>query len=313
MKKFMMLILCVALVIGSFAGCSAKTEAASESANAEEQQKEEAGDKKVERDPNKKAILVVSFGTSYADTRKVTIEACEEKITKAFPEYDVRRAFTSQIIIEKLKERDNILVENPTEALTKLKDEGFSEVYIQPLHVINGAEYDDIVAETSEFQEDFDKLVLGRPLLTSVDDYRKVAEALAEQMPERSEKEAVVFMGHGTHHDANAAYACLDYIFEDEGQNNVFVGTVEGFPDLDTVIKRLEKNNIEKVTLMPLMLVAGDHAQNDMAGDEEDSWKVILKGKGYEVETVLRGLGEVSKIQDIYIEHLKTAMSGESH
>lgn len=308
----MVLLLCAVLAIGTLVGCASKTEAAP-TTNIEEQEKKVAGDKKVERDPNKKAIIVVSFGTSYADTRKVTIEACEEKITNAFPEYDVRRAFTSQIIIKKLKERDNILVDNPTEALTKLRNEGFSEVYIQPLHVINGAEYDDVVAEASEFKEEFDKLVLGRPLLTNVDDYKKVVQALAEEMPERSEKEAVVFMGHGTHHDANAAYACLDYIFEDEGQNNVFVGTVEGFPTIDTVIKRLEKNNIEKVTLMPLMLVAGDHAQNDMAGDEEDSWKMILKGKGYEVETILRGLGEFPKIQEIYIEHLKTAMAGEAH
>lgn len=266
----------------------------------------------MERDSKKKAILVVSFGTSYADTRKVTIEACEGKVAETFPQYDVRRAFTSEVIINKLKKRDNISIDNPTEALAKLKNEGFSEVYIQPLHVINGAEYDDIVREAHAFKGEFDKLVLGRPLLTSIDDYRKVVEALAEQVPKREEREAVVLMGHGSHHDANAAYACLDYVFEDEGEKNIFVGTVEGFPEIDTVIKKLEKNNIEKVTLMPLMLVAGDHAQNDMAGDEDDSWKVILKGKGYEVETILRGLGEFPKIQDLYIEHLEAAMEGKA-
>ncbi|SHJ62754.1 sirohydrochlorin cobaltochelatase [Paramaledivibacter caminithermalis] len=310
MRKILMVLLVAILVIGSFTACTTKADSSAK-ANAEENK--EAGDKKVEKDPNKKAILVVSFGTSYADTRKVTIEACEEKIAKAFPEYDVRRAFTSQIIIDKLKKRDNIIVDNPTEAFTKLRNEGFSKVYVQPLHVINGAEYDDLVNEARVFEEEFDKLVLGRPLLTSIDDYRKVVAALSEEMPERADNEAVVFMGHGTHHDANAAYACLDYVFEDEDEKNVFVGTVEGFPELDTVIKKLEKNNIEKVTLMPLMLVAGDHAQNDMAGDEEDSWKMILKGKGYEVDTILRGLGEFSKIQDLYIEHLKTAIEGETH
>ncbi|MCT4564602.1 MAG: sirohydrochlorin cobaltochelatase [Maledivibacter sp.] len=310
MKKILLVLLAAVLVIGGFSACSAKVDS-TEAPKAEENK--EVGDNKVEKDPNKKAILVVSFGTSYADTRKVTIEACEEKITKAFPEYDVRRAFTSQIIIDKLNKRDNIIVDNPTEAFTKLKDEGFSEVYVQPLHVINGAEYDDLVGEAGEFKEAFDKLVIGRPLLTSMEDYRTVVEALAEEMPERADGEAVVFMGHGTHHDANAAYACLDYVFDDEDQKNVFIGTVEGFPELDTVIKKLEKNNIEKVTLMPLMLVAGDHAQNDMAGDEEDSWKIILKGKGYEVDTVLRGLGEFSKIQDLYIEHLKAAIEGETH
>ncbi len=310
MKKILLVVLSVFLVCGLMVGCATKAES---SAKTNEEIEKELSSKKVERDPNKKAILVVSFGTSYADTRELTIEACQERIAKAYPEYEVRRAFTSQIIIDKLRDRDNIIVDNTTDALLKLRNEGYSEVYIQPLHVINGAEYDEVVAEAEVFEEEFDKIVLGRPLLTSIEDYRKVVEALSEQIPERGENEAVVFMGHGTHHDANAAYACLDYVFADEGVNNVFIGTVEGFPELDTVIKKLEESNIEKVTLYPLMLVAGDHAQNDMAGDEEDSWKMLLKGKGYEVETVLRGLGEFSKIQDLYIEHLKTAMEGEAH
>lgn len=256
----------------------------------------------------KKAILVVSFGTSYPETRKATIEACEERINNAFPEYEVRRAFTSQIIINKLKKRDGIFIDNPREALTKLKEEGFSEVYVQPLHIINGSEYDDLAAEVSRFRHEYDKLFLGRPLLTSIEDYRNVASALATKIPKRKDNEAVVFMGHGTYHHANAAYACLDYIFEDEGENNVFIGTVEGFPEIETIIKRLKKKDIEKVTLIPLMLVAGDHAQNDMAGDEDDSWKSKLEKEGYIVDIILCGLGELSDIQKIYIDHLKTTM-----
>lgn len=255
-----------------------------------------------------KAILVVSFGTSYSETRKATIEACEERIIKTFPEYEVRRAFTSQIIINKLKKRDGIFVDNPREALTKLKKEGFSEVYVQPLHIINGAEYEDIAKEIHRFKNEFVKLALGRPLLTSIEDYKRVVAVLAKKIPRRRDDEGVVFMGHGTYHHANSAYACLDYAFKDQGENNVFVGTVEGFPEIKNIIKKLRKKNIKKITLIPLMLVAGDHAQNDMAGDDKDSWKNIFEVQGYKVDIILCGLGQLSGIQDIYVEHLKKIM-----
>ncbi len=294
-KKLIALLSCLLLAVGLM-GCA--------SAGADEKKEE------VKKDPNKKAILVVSFGTSYPDTRKLTIEACEEKIDKAFPEYEKRRAFTSDIIIKKIKEQENTQIDTPKEALTKLKEEGFSEVVVQPLHVINGEEYDELAVEVENFKKDFDKIIMGKALLSSVEDYEKVAKALKAQMPETKEKEAVVFMGHGTPHDANAAYACLDYMFEDMGMK-AFIGTVEGYPALDQVIKKLKENNIEKVTLMPLMVVAGDHASNDMAGEEEDSWKTILKKEGFVVETYLHGMGENAGIQEIYVEHAKKAMAGE--
>ncbi|CAH2212031.1 sirohydrochlorin cobaltochelatase [Tepidibacter aestuarii] len=295
-KKYLALFVSMMLLGGVLAGCSS-------AAGTEE--------KEVEKDPNKKAVLVVSFGTSYADTRKVTIEACEEKIDKAFPDYEMRRAFTSNIIIKKLKERDGIEVDDPTQALDKLKEEGFSEVVVQSLHVMNGAEYDDLAEVVNQYKDDFDKIKMGSPLLTSVQDYKDLAEALKTQIGELKDNEAIVFMGHGTHHYANATYACLDYVLEDMGIN-AYVGTVEGYPELDNVINKLNKNNIEKVTLMPLMLVAGDHANNDMAGDEEDSWKSILKKEGFVVETYLHGLGENEKVQDMYVNHAKKAMKEET-
>jgi len=258
----------------------------------------------------KSAILVVSFGTSYNDTRKVTIEATENKIKDAFPDYDVYRAFTAQIIIDKLKARDNLVIDNVKEAMERLKKEKYSEVYIQPLHIINGAEYDDLIEETNEYKDYFNILKVGKPLLTTEDDYKKVIDAIKDKFENLNDNEAIAFMGHGTHHIANAQYSELAYMIHDEGYKNVFVGTVEGYPSIDNVIRKLKENNIEKVTLMPFMLVAGDHANNDMAGDEEDSWKTILKKEGFEVETYIHGLGEIDAIRDIYIEHLNNIING---
>ena len=261
----------------------------------------------------KKAILVVSFGTSYADTRAVTIEAIEQKVAETFPDYEMRRAFTSHIIMKILKERDGIEVDDVEQALTKLQKEGFSEVIVQSTHIIPGAEFHDLLKVAHSFAGAFDKLEIGMPLLSSTDDLQKAAEALKTQMPELQEAESVVFMGHGTHHAANATYAAIERIFEDMDMERVLVGTVEGFPTLESTIKKLRKLAMKKVTLMPMMFVAGDHAQNDMAGDEEDSWKTILTNEGFEVETSLLGMGENAAIQALYIQHIKDAMEGGSH
>jgi len=250
---------------------------------------------------NMKAILVVSFGTSYHETRKLTIEACEQAIADKFSDYELRRAFTSNMIIKKMKERDKIYVDTPIEALKKLKEEGFSEVIIQPLHIIPGSEYHDLYMEARNYKDYFEKLIIGKPLLYDVKDYIEVARGLESQLPSLKEKEAVVFMGHGTEHPANSAYANLDYVFKDLGMNNVHMATVEGYPELENVIRKLKANNSEKVALMPFMLVAGDHAQNDMASDDEDSWKSILKEEGFEVETYLHGIGENKEMQKLYI------------
>ena len=267
----------------------------------------------VNDDIDKKALLVISFGTSYKDTREKTIDVSEQALAASFPEYDLKRAFTSQIIIDILSDRDGIEVDNVSEAIEKLYQEGYGEVLVQPLHVINGAEYTDLMNELAPYQDKFAKLAIGSPLLTSSDDYKAMVAAVSAAMPEIGENEAIVLMGHGTHHHANSAYGALDYTFKAEGYSNVYVGTVEGYPELDDVMTWLEVNGIEKVSLMPLMVVAGDHAQNDMAGDEDDSWKVILKSAGYEVDTLLVGLGEMEGIHQMYVEHAHAALEGGEH
>lgn len=269
------------------------------------------GEKKevVKEQGDKKGILVVSFGTSYADTRKLTIEACEEKIAASFPDYEVRRAFTSNIIIKKLKERDNMEVDTPKEALNKMKEEGFAEVIVQPLHIMPGIEYDEVLAAVDDFKDSFKEITVGRPVLYGIEDYKMAVEALEKQLPELKEDQAVILMGHGTIHPANACYSCLQSVLSDEGLN-VFVGTVEGYPELDDIIARLKANKIKEVTLMPYMVVAGDHASNDMAGDEEDSWKSILKKEGFVVDVYLHGLGENPGYQDIYVQRVQDCIDG---
>ena len=252
----------------------------------------------------KKAILVVSFGTSYAETRKKTIEACERAIKMAFPEYEVRRAFTSKRIIKILKDRDNILIDTPREALQKLRDEGFADVSVQSLHIIPGSEFHDVVLAVKEYESAFASLRIGMPLLAAPADYEAVATTLARQFPNLADDEAVALMGHGSVHPANAAYPALEHVLEDCGCPRIWIGTVEGYPELDHVIARLRRYHIRKVTLMPLMLVAGDHAQNDMAGDDDDSWKSILEKQGFEVNIYLHGLGENTAIQQIFVQHV---------
>lgn len=256
---------------------------------------------------HKKGILVVSFGTSYEHTRKANIEAVENKIDEAFEAYEVRRAFTSSRIIKKLKERDNISIDNPSEALSKMKEEGFEEVIIQPLHIIPGIEYEKIVSVFKEFKGEFEKIEIGTPILYSIDDYEEAVDALKSQLPDIYDGSAVVLMGHGTYHPSNACYSCLQLFLSDEGLN-VYVGTVEGYPEIEHIIPKLKNENIKEVILMPYMLVAGDHAINDMASDEEESWKSLLKKEGFIVNTYLHGLGENPNYQMIYVNHVREAI-----
>ncbi|PAB56210.1 sirohydrochlorin cobaltochelatase [Anaeromicrobium sediminis] len=255
----------------------------------------------------KKGILVVSFGTSYENTRKANIEAVENRIKEEFEGNEVRRAFTSKMVIKKLKERDNIIVDTPYEALNRMKKDGFEEVVIQPLHIIPGIEYEKIVSVVKEYDGQFKRIVLGRPVLYSVNDYKEAVHALKSQLPNMKEDSAVVLMGHGTYHPSNACYACLQSFFNDE-KLNVYVGTVEGYPEIDHIIPKLRDKNIKEVTLMPYMLVAGDHAVNDMASNEEDSWKSLLEKDGFVVNTYLHGLGENPDYQNIYVNRVREVM-----
>jgi sirohydrochlorin cobaltochelatase len=270
----------------------------------------------------KKAILVVSFGTTYQDGLRLNIESVEQKIKVNFPEYEVRRAFTSRIVIKRLAARDGIHIDTEKEALQRLEEEGYKEVYIQPLHVVGGEEYDKIKKIVVEYShapvKAFEKIVIGRPLLyytgqeNKPDDYVQAIQALNAQLPDIGSQEAIVFMGHGGVHPANTAYAALQMKMEQAGLDHVFVYTVEGFPPLESVITKLKKQDIKTVTLMPFMLVAGDHVNNDMAGDEEDSAKSQLLKAGFAVEVYLHGLGENSGIQDLYVQHLKDIMVHKS-
>ena len=319
MKKYIRLALAAGAALASLAlfGCAQQettaTSADSTQAEAEQSSTQEESETPEETsastgDPEKKAILVVSFGTSYADTRAVTLDAIEENIAQTFPDYDVKRAFTSQTIIDKLAERDGLEINNVTEAMEELAQEGYGTVICQPTHVMNGLEYDDMVAEVSAFANQFDTIKFGTPLLTSMEDYQQVAEILANQFPDLQDNEAVVLMGHGTTHYANAAYPALDYVLKEQGHDNYYVGTVESYPNLDTILPHLEENQYTKVYLVPLMITAGDHATNDMASDEEGSWKTELRKAGFEAEPILRGLGEYPEIQDMFAQHVQQAI-----
>lgn len=257
---------------------------------------------------DKKALLVVSFGTSHAETREKTIGTIEKNIAEAFPEYEVRRAFTSGMILKVLEKRDGIIIDNVAEAMNRLVSDGFHEVLVQPTHVIPGDEYDNMVTDIQMFADKYEKITIGTPLLYNTDDYRKVIQAVMEQFPDLSKREALVLMGHGTEHPINPVYAALDYQFKDMGYDNVFVGTVEAYPDVETVFRQVDAYHPDKIVLLPLMVVAGDHAVNDMAGEEEDSWRNIFEKAGYEVSCILKGLGEFQSIRDIYLEHIAAAI-----
>ena len=257
----------------------------------------------------KPVILVVSFGTSYNDNRDLSIGAVEQAIQAAYPDWEVRRAFTAQTIIDILDERDGIDIDNVTEAMDRLVADGVKQVVIQPTHVMNGYEYDDVVAEIAPYADQFEGFAVGAPLLTSIEDYEAVTEALlADNEYVGSEDTAIVYMGHGTEHFANATYSQMQLMMQAAGYENVFVGTVEGFPALDNVMASVTAFGAEKVVLYPFMVVAGDHANNDMAGDEEDTWKTAFTTAGFEVECVLEGMGQNPAIQAVYVEHVQAAM-----
>lgn len=252
---------------------------------------------------NKKALLVVSFGTSYLDTLEKTIAPIEAEVAAALPEREPRRAFTSGIILRKL-ERGGCHIDSVPAALERLLAQGFDDVLVQPSHVMNGDEYDKLARLAEPFAGRFQRFTLGTPLLTEVEDYRAVAEAVLAELPPEREDTALVFMGHGTEHHANASYCQLEYVFHDLGRRDVLIGTVEGYPTLDEVRRRLrERPGVNRLALYPMMVVAGDHARNDLAGEEPDSWKNRLEGEGYQVSCVLRGLGEYPGIRRLFAAH----------
>ena len=300
--KILSLLLACCLLLG-LAACGAKEEAAAPETTAAP-----AGTEAAEAKP---VLLAVSFGSSYNETRDVTIGAVEAALQAAYPEYEVRRAFTSQIVIDILEEREKMEIDNVTEAMDRLVADGVKEVVVQPTHVMSGFEYDDVMAEIADYADKFDSMKVGAPLLTAEDDYDALVASLLEETAEyNTEGTAIVFMGHGTHHEANATYANLQQKLTDAGHANYFIGTVEATPSLDDVLAAVQATEAKKVVLLPLMIVAGDHANNDMAGDEEDSWKTAFTNAGYEVECVLHGLGQYAGVQQILVDHAAAAMNG---
>ena len=254
-------------------------------------------------------LLVVSFGTSYNDSRRETIGAIEAAMQKAFPDYSVRRGFTSQIIIDHVNKRDGEKIDNVTEALDRAVANGVKNLVVQPTHLMNGLEYTDLKNELAGYSDSFEKIALGEPLLTSDDDFQKVMNAIVAATIEYDDGEtAICFMGHGTEADSNQVYTKMQETLTAAGHKNYFVGTVEATPSLDDVIAAVKESGFKKVVLRPLMIVAGDHANNDMAGDEDGSWKTEFEKAGFEVTTVVEGLGGLTDIQNLFVAHAQAAV-----
>ena len=255
-------------------------------------------------------MLVVSFGSSFNDSRRLTIGAIENKLDEEFgKDYSVRRGFTSQIIIDHVKRRDGIAIDNMTEALDRAVDNGVKNLVIQPTHLMNGLEYTDVVNEVGDYADAFDQVVIGDPLLTSDEDFDEVVKAITDATAEYDDGEtAICFMGHGTEADSNEVYQKMQDKLTDAGFENYFVGTVEATPSVEDVLPKVQAGDYKKVVLEPLLSVAGDHANYDMAGDEEGSWKTTFEDAGYDVTCLVRGLGELPAIQDIFVKHAQAAI-----
>jgi sirohydrochlorin cobaltochelatase len=259
----------------------------------------------------KPAIVVVSFGTSYATSRHITIGAIESDIREAFPDYDVRRAFTAQTIIDHVEKDTGRHIDNFEEAMDKLVTEGVREVIVQPTHLMDGFEYQDVAKSLEDYQDKFDKCALGKPLLASDEDQVAVAEAVKAAMEKYEDPDtAICLMGHGTEAESNSIYATMQGVFDGLGYTNYFVATVEATPTFDDVRDAALEAGYTKAVLRPFMVVAGDHATNDMADTEDSgSFASIMSAAGFEVESVLEGLGQIVQIDDLYVSHVQDAIN----
>lgn len=278
-------------------------------------------------------LLVVSFGTSFNDSRTADIGGIEKALQTAYPDWSVRRAFTAQIIINHVQARDDEKIDNMDQALQRAVDNGVKNLVVQPTHLMHGAEYDELTEAVESYKDKFESVSIAEPLLGEVgdsddavnDDKKAVAEAITAEAVKtagydslevaEADGTAFVFMGHGTSHTAKISYSQMQSQMNDLGYDNVFIGTVEGKPEdtaCEAVIEKIKEARYKKVVLRPLMVVAGDHANNDMAGDDEDSWKSQFEASGAfdKIDTQIAGLGEISAIQDLYVAHTKAAMDG---
>ena len=263
--------------------------------------------------PNKDAVLVMSFGTTYKETRRKTIDAVFEEIKAACPGAEARMAFTSHIVIERIKKNEGIAYPTPEEALEALHREGYTRVALCSLDIIPGIEYAYKTFVFNRYKTLFKKTTIGTPLMYWMgqegqrDDIKDTMQALSAQFPPKAEGSAVLLLAHGTPHPANAYYAVMQHRLIELGFDNAYIYSVEGWPHLDTVIPLLKAKNIKDITIMPAMMVAGDHANNDMAGDDEDSHKTILEGCGFKVTPYLHGMGENENIRRLFVARAQEA------
>ncbi len=276
-------------------------------------------------------LLVVSFGTSFNDSRAEDVKGIEDALAKAYPDWSVRRAFTAQIIINHVEARDGENIDNMQQALDRAVENGVKNLVVQPTHLMHGAEYDEMTEAINGYKDKFESVAIAEPMLGEVgddatvinDDKKAVAQAITDEACKEAGFDsmdaaaeagtAFVFMGHGTSHTANITYDQMQTQMEDLGFKNAFIGTVEGKPEdtaCDKVIKKVKEAGYKNVVLRPLMVVAGDHANNDMAGDDEDSWKsqFVASGNFENVDTQIAGLGRIEAVEQIYVDHTKAAI-----
>lgn len=276
-------------------------------------------------------LLVVSFGTSFNDSRAEDIKGIEDALAKAYPDWSVRRAFTAQIIINHVEARDGEDIDNMQQALDRAVENGVKNLVVQPTHLMHGAEYDEMTEAVNEYKDKFESVAIAEPMLGEVgddatvinDDKKAVAQAITDEACKEAGFDsmdaaaeagtAFVFMGHGTSHTANVTYDQMQTQMEDLGFKNAFIGTVEGEPEdtaCDKVIEKVKEAGYKNVVLRPLMVVAGDHANNDMAGDDEDSWKsqFVASGDFENVDCQIEGLGRIEAVEQLYVDHTKAAI-----
>lgn len=256
----------------------------------------------------KKAILVVSFGTSFDETRVKNIDLLEDEIKTLYPDYSIYSAWTSKMIINKILKRDNKKINTVTDAVQKMILDNVEELIVQPTHVISGIENDIMTEEVLKFKDSFKSIRFGTPLLNDNEDAKKIATAIAEEYKETLKNESLILVGHGSNHNINFAYAALDYTFKEMGYKNVFIGTIEAYPHMEEVLNYMKDIESKKLTIIPFMLVAGDHAVNDIAGEEDDTWRSFFEKAGYSVNCVVKGLGEYKSIRSIYLNHLASVI-----
>ena len=296
------------------AASTAEAGTAAATAEAEDDEDYNTGDASLDNPRNQDGIgdnelLVLSFGTSFNDSRRLTIGAVEGALEKAFPEYSVRRGFTSQIIIDHVAKRDGEIIDNMQEALDRAVNNGVKTLVVQPTHLMNGLEYEEMSEAIAQYSDAFEQVSIGQPLLTSDEDFQAVAKAITEATADYDDGEtAIVFMGHGTEAESNGVYAKMQQVLTDGGYDHYYVGTVEATPSLDDVVEAVKQGGYKRVVLRPLMVVAGDHANNDMAGDEDGSWKTTFEKEGFEVVCEVEGLGALESVQQLYVEHAQAAV-----